>query len=98
MIAVIPCHGYERTFTSEGQAGYEELFAAAEQSVVLDFAEPSEEAFMAAGAEVIDRSDLLIAVWDGQPTRGLGGTADAVAYARARGREVVVIWPDGVRR
>lgn len=98
LIAVIPSQGYEQTFSSEGQAEYNELLAAAEQTIVLDFAEPSEAAFMAAGTEVIDRSDLLIAVWDGRPPQGLGGTADAVAYARSRGREVVVIWPAGVER
>lgn len=98
LIAVIPCRGYEQTFDSAGQAEYEELLAAAAQTIVLDFAEPGEAAYLAAGIEVIDRSDLLIAVWDGEPPRGLGGTADAVAYARSRGREVVVIWPAGVER
>lgn len=98
LVAVIPSHGYEQTFDSDGRAEYEALLAAAEQTVVLDFPEPSEAAFMAAGTEVIDRCDLLIAVWDGVPARGLGGTADAVAYARSLGREVVVIWPAGVKR
>ena len=37
-------------------------------------------------------------VWDGQPSRGLGGTADVVRYARERGVPVEVIWPEGATR
>jgi len=35
---------------------------------------------MAASAYMIDHADELWAVWDGQPARGYGGTADVVAY------------------
>jgi hypothetical protein len=38
------------------------------------------------------------AVWDGKVTKGKGGTADIVRYARNRGREVVVLWPAGICR
>ena len=41
---------------------------------------------------------MLVAVWDGQPARGLGGTADVVAYARQRGVPMEVIWPQGATR
>ncbi|MGH3585569.1 MAG: hypothetical protein ACRDQ0_04530 [Pseudonocardia sp.] len=41
---------------------------------------------------------LLLAVWDGAPPTGSGGTAEAVAYAREQGVAVVVVWPAGVRR
>ena len=34
--------------------------------------------------------DLLVAVWDGAPARGLGGTADVVAFARKA--DVPVLW------
>jgi hypothetical protein len=53
---------------------------------------------MAASMLMIDTADELIAVWDGQPARGYGGTADVVAYARRRGKPVHVIWPDGAER
>jgi hypothetical protein len=46
----------------------------------------------------VDRSDVLLAVWDGQPARGPGGTGDVVAYARARGTPVEVVWPAGAAR
>ena len=44
----------------------------------------------------VDRSGVLVAVWDGQPARGLGGTADVVA--RQRGVPMEVIWPQGATR
>jgi hypothetical protein len=53
-----------------------------------------EEAYLEAGVRTVDGSDLLIAVWDRQPTRGRGGTGDVVAYARSIGRPVVLIDPD----
>ncbi|MFF4619567.1 hypothetical protein [Nonomuraea jabiensis] len=49
-------------------------------------------------ASILEDADLLFAVWDGQPARGYGGTADVVAEARRRGVPVRVIWPEGARR
>ena len=64
----------------------------------LAFDEPSEEAFLAAGRRVAEECDWLIAAWDGEPSRGLGGTADVVAYAGQIGKRVEVVWPKGLRR
>jgi hypothetical protein len=47
---------------------------------------------------MISRADQLLAVWDGQPARGFGGTADVVAAARSRPVPITVIWPDGATR
>lgn len=96
---VVPCEGYESTFTdAKDLASYRRLLANAARIAVLAFDEPSEAAFMAAGRVVADRSDELIAVWDGEPAKGLGGTADIVRYASERGVPVVVLWPEGVVR
>jgi hypothetical protein len=48
-------------------------------------------AYLAAGMRVLERSDVLIAVWDGAPARGRGGTAEIVERARAGGRPVAWI-------
>ncbi len=96
---VIPSSNYDSTFTdADDLAAYRRLLQQATRIHRLDFAEPSEEAFLAAGKEVVRRSDWLLAVWDGAPARGLGGSADIVAFARAHGKEVKVIWPAGVAR
>lgn len=96
---VVPCGGYASTFGEPAdRSAYEELLAAAERIDQLPYPDPSEEAFYAAGKAVVDAADRLIAVWDGGPARGLGGAADVVAYARTQGRDVDVVWPDGVTR
>lgn len=45
------------------------------------------------GKFVVDNSDIVIAVWDGNPGKGFGGTADIVAYARRMNKPVIVIDP-----
>ncbi len=95
---VLPCAGYEAVFGQRDLARYRRLLASAEQVEQLSFAAPSEEAFLAAGRRVVDVSDALVAVWDGQPARGMGGTADIVAYAKDCGRSVTLLWPAGVVR
>jgi hypothetical protein len=49
-----------------------------------------EERYEWAGRHVADSCDVLIAIWDGQPSRGRGGTAEVVAYARAN--DVPMVW------
>jgi hypothetical protein len=96
--AVIPSRDYPSTFsTGQELRRYTELLEVAEVSR-LDYATASEHAYLAAGEAVADAADCLLAVWDGQASRGLGGTADVVAYARRAGKPVTVIWPAGVER
>ncbi|WP_410644247.1 hypothetical protein [Amycolatopsis sp. lyj-346] len=96
--AVIPCRGYADTFNPADLTVYQKLRGAAAEVTELAFAEPSEAAFDAAGKYVVEHCNLLVAVWDGQPAHGLGGTGDAVAHARELGRDVLISWPEGVRR
>lgn len=95
---VIPCKDYEATFDADGLAKYQSLLAVAANTEMLGFDSPSEEAFYAAGKRVAELSDELIAVWDGKKAQGLGGTADIVDFARHLGKQVIVVWPDGVER
>jgi hypothetical protein len=97
--AVLPCRGYEETFKkSDDLHRYHAFIESAEDVEILDYSVPSEEAFLAAGKRIAAISDLLIAVWDGQPARGSGGTADIVAHAQAIGTPVEVVWPVGLSR
>ncbi len=97
--AVIPCSGYEDTFgTPEALDRYKTLLAAASDVEILPYAKPSEEAFWAAGRRIVEECQLLLAVWDGKPAAGLGGSGDVVDYARRIGRNVHVIWPPGASR
>ena len=62
------------------------------------YIESTEQAHMAASQAMLASADRLYAVWDGQPARGYGGTADVVAEAEKRGIPVTVIWPEGAVR
>ncbi|NJM06281.1 hypothetical protein HC891_08910 [Candidatus Gracilibacteria bacterium] len=57
----------------------------------LPYIARSNTAYMALGHWLVDTSDLLIAVWNGQPAAALGGTGDVVVYARQRERPVIHI-------
>jgi hypothetical protein len=90
---VVPSAQYISTFTSDAeQERYVELLGRASSVEQLSFEEPSELAFLEAGRAVVRRSDCILALWDGQEAAGLGGTADVVAYAKARGTPVVILW------
>jgi hypothetical protein len=95
---VVPSADYDTTLAGEDLVLYHQLLGSASETTRLHFAAPGEDAYEAAGRWIATESELLIAVWDGQPARGRGGTADTVAYAGTLDREVVVIWPDGVTR
>ncbi|MER6256471.1 hypothetical protein ABT224_34500 [Streptomyces sp. NPDC001584] len=99
LTVVIPSGDYEDAFEgAEALARYRGLKNRATQEVRMDFARSTDEAYYAAGTYIADSCDRLVAVWDGQPARGHGGTAEIVAYARALGKPVTVIWREGVTR
>jgi hypothetical protein len=99
LTAVVPAAHYGRSFaTTAGSAAYRRLRALAREVIELPFSAPSEEAYLAAGQRVVGLAEVLLAVWDGTPSRGVGGTADVVAFASDRGVPTTVVWPPGARR
>jgi hypothetical protein len=57
-------------------------------------AELRKEGYAKVGRYVVDHCDVLIAVWDGLPSRGRGGTAEIVQYAREQRRPILRVWGD----
>ncbi|HEV2765077.1 MAG TPA: hypothetical protein VGV38_18995 [Pyrinomonadaceae bacterium] len=91
---VIPFAGYELTFTEgHDREAYARLLRHALKREVMERRGSDEEAYLASGKLVADRSELLIAVWDGLPAGGLGGTGDVVRYAVQRGKTTVHLNP-----
>ena len=88
VMAVIPLHGYERFFEGANRQAYDRLLSRADKIELPGDPNP-EKAFLEAGKYVVDHVDRLVAVWDGKPAQGLGGTADIVAYARSKKRPVL---------
>lgn len=52
------------------------------------------DAYARAGRYVVDHCDVLVAIWDGEPARDRGGTAEIVQYALERYRPVLRVWGD----
>ena len=95
---VLPAARYRAALPAESLPAYDRLLARASSVECLDYEDSTSEAHMAVGRAVVHRSDVLLAVWDGHPARGVGGTGDVVAYARERGVPVEVVWPRGAQR
>ncbi|MFJ1794651.1 hypothetical protein [Kitasatospora griseola] len=79
-------------------ADFARLRAAADRVLVLPATVLDDAAYVAANVELLSLADELVAVWDGGPGNGPGGTADMVAVARAAGVPVRVVWPPGAAR
>ncbi len=89
------CAVYEREFTdAASRAEFRSLLTQA--AIVEELhgtratPERAEAAYEAVGRVVVEQSDLLIAIWDGEAARGRGGTASVVQDARAR--QLPVVW------
>jgi len=90
--AVVPYADIERSFSPRDVVVYRELARQATLEV-LDMPGTEEDAYLAAGQRVVDLSDIILAVWNGRPAKGKGGTADVVDYALKRGVWVIHIDP-----
>lgn len=95
---VLPASDYRTKIKPENLDRYDALLATAESVHVMPFDTSRRESYMAASEYLLSNVDEVIAVWDGGPSGGLGGTADVVAAARQRGLAVHVVWPSGAAR
>lgn len=95
---VIPAKKYRNGLPSSHHAIYDALLAGASETHSTGLLESDSNAHMAGSEILVGLVDTLIAVWDGQPARGYGGTADVVAYAHETGVPVRVLWPVGATR
>jgi hypothetical protein len=53
--------------------------------------EARNEQFYDCGIQTVAESQLLVALWDGQPSRGVGGTQEIVSFARKTGHPIAWI-------
>jgi hypothetical protein len=86
---------YAKDFTEPGaKAAFSALLGRASAVWELPGRRAAADAsYAAAGHATIAQSDILIALWDGGPARGAGGTADVVEAAVRRGTPVVHLQP-----
>lgn len=87
----LPAADYLTDFDShETLAAFNRSIDRAEQVVVMPPQTSRQEAYRAAGEYLVHHSDLLLAVWDGQPAVGVGGTGEVVDLARRYG--LTFVW------
>ncbi len=101
---VLPCPPsiYLRTFADDAsRSEFDALMAPARSRLVLPLAGASDKtiedrlprSYESAGFTMLAQSDIVVAVWDGKPADGRGGTGEIVDEAARRGAPVVVVDP-----
>jgi hypothetical protein len=88
LIAILPLNAqdYLADFESaEARGEFHSLLAQASEVIELPHVGTREQAYLAAGLYLLEKCDVLLAVWDGLPAQGQGGTGEIVAQARRRG-------------
>jgi hypothetical protein len=55
------------------------------------------EGYLQCGLATVDGADVMVAFWDGKPSRGRGGTAEIVEHARLVQKPLVLISADGLQ-
>ena len=86
-----PTEDYATDFAApESRAEFDAFLNGARSVDVMPPVAGREAGYEQVGRWVVDRCDALLALWDGEPSRGQGGTADIIAYAADRG--VPVSW------
>lgn len=88
---------YETTFSDPATTpSYRDLLRRAEHIVELPSSlDDSKAAYEAVGRAIVDRSDIMVAIWDGKPAAGRGGSPEIIEYAVRHGK--AVLWVDATR-
>ncbi|GLZ39360.1 hypothetical protein [Actinokineospora sp. NBRC 105648] len=96
---VLPAADYrDRKVKPTNAADFDYLLGRADTVHTMPFADSNSQAYMAASEYVLETVDTIIAIWDGQPAAGQGGTADVVEAAHHRAIPTTIIWPQGSAR
>jgi hypothetical protein len=81
----LPLDDYMNDFNSVvSKAEFVNLLEQAAEIVTVTSTTSRAQAYADAGWWILDRCNILIAVWDGEEAQGIGGAAEIVAEARQR--------------
>ena len=90
-ILPLPRAQFQDDFSADSWAVAEGFLARADHVRVIGESSSREDGYLDCGMETVNDADVLIALWDGLPARGKGGTAEVVEYASALGKPVLII-------
>ena len=88
LVAILPLpeNEYIHDFESEASVqAFESLKHRAVEVIVLQKGHERPQAYQSANNRLLAKSDLVVAIWDGAPSRGPGGTAEVISSARQNG-------------
>ena len=90
-ILPLPRAQFQQDFLPDDWQVAAEFLARADHVRVIGESASREDGYLDCGMETVNDADVLIALWDGLPARGKGGTAEVVEYATALGKPVLII-------
>jgi hypothetical protein len=93
LVGAIPFEDYPADFDGEDRHRFENLLACCREVHRLPNKRRSDRAYLDVGKWIVNQVDYLVAVWNGLPAEGVGGTGDVVAFAEKRKRGVLRIDP-----
>nr|WP_322722380.1 hypothetical protein [Streptomyces phyllanthi] len=99
LVVLLPTqHAVPAVLPEPDRSGAAELLSLAAEVRLLGFDPADRHARISADERIVAGSRKVLAVWDGSPSDGTDATAHLVAYARAQGIPVEVVWPAGGAR
>jgi conflict system pore-forming effector with SLATT domain len=92
-ILPLPRAEFASDFTPDDWSAVEKTLDTADHVHIVSENGDRKDSYLDCGIETANGSDVLLAVWDGDPARGKGGTADVVQYAQSIGKPVIIVNP-----
>ena len=94
-IALLPRsrEDFKKDFTESDWEKTSELLQQAQRVESLPPARSRDLGYLEGGLSTVDEADIMIAVWNGEPSRGTGGTAEVVAHAENLAKPIILIDP-----
>jgi SMODS and SLOG-associating 2TM effector domain 3 len=90
-ILPLPVREFKEDFSPSEWVEVERQLTRAGHVLVINENGSREDGYLDCGMETVAGADVLIAVWDGEPARGKGGTADVVEYAKSIGKPMLIL-------
>jgi hypothetical protein len=94
LLLPFPAEEFRLDFEPGAWQRVERLLPRAVRTEIEPPAASRDEAYWRCGKRGVDLSEVLLAVWNGRPAAGRGGTADIVDYARSRAKPIIRIDAD----
>jgi hypothetical protein len=86
-----PKEEFQKDFDSDTWSRAEQVMQKAVTVEIIGDPSPRDERYYECGIETVQQSQIFIALWNGEPAQGHGGTAEIVTFAKAINRPVVWI-------